>query len=156
MDLAAYEHAVQNSTCFVCRIVNGEMDYPHEIIFDDGEHFAFVARYPQMFGYVLVAPKQHLEHVVRDLDLDAYLRLQSVIHQVARAVESVVTPERTYLLSLGSQQGNPHIHWHIAPLPPGVPYQEQQYYALMAENGVIPWSLEQASSLAARLRAALS
>jgi hypothetical protein len=41
-----------------------------------------------------------------------------------------------YLLSLGSQQGNAHLHWHIAPLPPGVPYHQQQFYALMTENGV--------------------
>ena len=29
------------------------------------------------------------------------------------------------------------MHWRIAPLPPGVPYYRQQYYALMTENGVL-------------------
>ncbi|MFI1920099.1 hypothetical protein [Nocardia sp. NPDC020380] len=62
----------------------------------------------------------------------------------------------TYLLSLGSQQGNSHVHWHISPLPPGVPNHEQQFHALMAENGVLPWTPEQAGALAERLRAALS
>ncbi|GLX00005.1 hypothetical protein Misp02_40910 [Microtetraspora sp. NBRC 16547] len=58
--------------------------------------------------------------------------------------------------SLGSQQGNTHLHWHIAPLPPGTPYEQQQYHALMTGNGVIPWSARQALDLAARLRAALA
>ena len=42
--------------------------------------------------------------------------------------------ERLYVLSLGSQDGNSHVHWHLAPLPPGVPYGDQQFNALMAER----------------------
>ncbi|WP_326822731.1 hypothetical protein [Streptosporangium sp. NBC_01756] len=79
-----------------------------------------------------------------------------MVRRVALAVEVVVPSERTYLLSLGSQQGNTHLHWHIAPLPPGAPYEEQQYHALMAENGVIPWSARQAFDLAGRLRVILA
>ncbi|HEY2792653.1 MAG TPA: HIT domain-containing protein [Micromonosporaceae bacterium] len=151
-DLDAYEQATRTSGCFICAMVAGTLDYEHEIIYDDGEHVAFVGRYPTMYGYVLVSPKLHVEHVVRDLDEDAYLRLQAVVHRVARAVEAVVAPERTYLLSLGSQQGNSHVHWHIAPLPVGTPYEQQQYHALMQENGVIPWSKPQEAMLAAALR----
>jgi hypothetical protein len=44
---------------------------------------------------------------------------------------------RMYSLSLGSKQGNAHLHWHVAPLPPGVHYDRQQYHALMTENGVL-------------------
>ena len=41
-------------------------------------------------------------------------------------------------MSLGSHQGNAHVHWHVAPLPPGVPYEEQQFAALMHEvNGYL-------------------
>lgn len=109
-----------------------------------------------MPGKVLVAPGAHVEHAVRDLDEDAYLRLMRTVRRVALAVEAVVPSERTYLLSLGSQQGNAHLHWHIAPLPPGTPYEQQQYHALMTENGVIPWSAQQAADLAGRLRAVLS
>ena len=49
----------------------------------------------------------------------------------------------------------PHLHWHIAPLPPGTPYRRQQFQSLMFENGVLPWSAEEAAALAARLRAGL-
>jgi diadenosine tetraphosphate (Ap4A) HIT family hydrolase len=79
--------------------------------------------------------------------------LLAVVHQVARAVEQVVPSERTYLLSLGSQQANAHVHWHIAPLPPGTPFKRQQFHALTMDNGVIPWSAAQAAELASRLRA---
>jgi diadenosine tetraphosphate (Ap4A) HIT family hydrolase len=154
-DLDAYEKESRSGGCFICAQRDGTLAYVHEVIYDDGEHFAFLARDPTMRGYVLVCPRQHVEHVVRDLGLDAYLRLQAVVYLLARAAESVVAPERTYLLSLGSQQGNAHLHWHIAPLPVGVPYRQQQYYALMQENGVIPWSREQEAALAAELRAAL-
>ncbi len=157
MDMAAYVTRVQTGDCFVCGIVAGDPDYAHEQVFlDDGEHIAYLSRYPTVYGYALVSPKAHLEHLARDLSLDAYLRLQAVVHRVARAVEAVVASERTYVLSLGSQQGNRHLHWHVVPLPPGTPYDEQQFHALMATNGVIAWTVEQAVELAGRLRAALS
>ena len=66
-----------------------------------------------------------------------FLALQRVVRRVAGAVSEVVPTERMYSLSLGSKQGNSHVHWHVAPLPPGVPYERQQYHALMMENGVL-------------------
>lgn len=52
-------------------------------------------------------------------------------------------------------QGNAHVHWHVAPLPPGVPYERQQYHALMAENGVLRYSQKELEELGVRVRAAL-
>ena len=46
------------------------------------------------------------------------------ICSIVPASEAAPT-ERLYLLSLGSHQGNAHVHWHIAPLPPGVPYAKR-------------------------------
>lgn len=155
MDLAAYETRVRTGPCFVCAYLSGDPEYRHELVYDDGEHVAFVSRYPTLYGHVLVVPRQHVEHAVRDLNVEAYLRLQEVVYRVARAVEAVVPSERTYLLSLGSQQGNSHLHWHIAPLPPGTPYAEQQFQALLAENGVIEWSDDRAAELGDLLRTAL-
>jgi hypothetical protein len=54
---------------------------------------------------------------------------------------------------MGSNQGNSHVHWHIAPLPPGVPYREQQLEALnRQERGVLDLSIEDKELLAQRLR----
>lgn len=155
-DLEAYVRRVQSSGCFICGIVAGEPGFEHEVVLDDGEHLAFVGRYPTMYGHVLVAPRRHLEHVVRHFDEPAFLRMQAFLHRVARAVEAVVPSERTYLMSVGSQQGNRHVHWHVQPLTPGTPLPQQQFHAMMAEHGVIPWSPEQAAALAVRLRAALA
>lgn len=157
MDLKAYELRVRSGRCFICALVAGDPGSEHEeIVYDDGEYLAFLGRYPTVLGHTLVTPRRHVEHVVRDVHLESYLRLQAVVYRVARAVEAVVASERTYLLTLGSQQGNSHVHWHIAPLPPGTPYEQQQFHALMAENGIIAWSAEQAAELGTKIRAALA
>jgi histidine triad (HIT) family protein len=156
MELPAYEQRIRGRPCFVCAIVSGDPAYDQEqVVFEDDAHIAFLDGYPTLYGKVLVAPKAHIEHVVADLPRDAFLDLLAVVHRVGRAVEQVVPSERTYLLSLGSQQANAHVHWHIAPLPPGVPFEQQQFHALMLENGVIPWSAAAAAELAAKLRATL-
>jgi diadenosine tetraphosphate (Ap4A) HIT family hydrolase len=156
MDLGAYTRRIRAGPCFVCGIVRGDPEYAHEqVVLEDDVHIAFLDRYPTIYGKVLVAPKAHIEHVVRELSQEAFLALLAVVHRVARAVEQVVPSERTYLLSLGSQQANAHVHWHIAPLPPGTPFERQQFHALLLENGVIPWSAVQAAELGAKLRIAL-
>jgi diadenosine tetraphosphate (Ap4A) HIT family hydrolase len=156
MDIAAYERRVRSSGCFICALIGGEPGYEHEVVLDDGEHIAFLSKYPTVYGYLLVAPLRHAEHLARDLTADEYVRLQATVYRVVRALESVVPSERTYVLSLGSQQGNPHLHIHVVPLPPGTPYEQQQLYALHAENGVVPMTPQQTAELGAKLRAALA
>lgn len=34
------------------------------------------------------------------------------------------------MFSFGSMQGLAHVHWHLAPLPPGIPFREQQVAAV--------------------------
>ncbi|MGN2642387.1 HIT family protein [Nocardia takedensis] len=155
-DLDGYERRVRSGGCFICAIVAGTHDSELEQIVDqDEENVAFLCRYPTLLGHTLVAPKQHREHVVADLDEQQFGRLMAMVHRVGAAVSAVLPTERLYLASLGSQQGNAHQHWHIAPLPPNVPYREQQFHALMAENGVLPWTLADAHDLADRVRSAM-
>jgi histidine triad (HIT) family protein/ATP adenylyltransferase len=47
------------------------------------------------------------------------------------------------------------VHWHVAPLPPGVPYEQQQYHALMSENGVLSVDDESQAALAQTIRSHL-
>lgn len=155
-DMAAYVERSRRGPCFVCAFLAGDPDFPHDLLYDDGQWVAFMDRYPTMPGRVLVAPREHLEHVVRDVDRNAYLSMQDVIYRVAQAVEAAVPSERTYLLSLGSQQGNNHLHWIIAPLPPGTPYEDQQFAALMASNGVVCLPPTENAAIAARIRGYLS
>jgi len=154
-DLEAYVARSTAPGCFICRMLAGEPDFEHEIIAQDDAHIAFLSRWPPLPGYALAAPKAHLEGVVRDFDDAGYLAMMAFVRRLALAVEAVLGPERTYLLSLGSQQGNSHVHWHVAGLPAGVPYREQQFHALMTEHGIVPTTRESQAALARELAAAM-
>ena len=129
----------------------GNPEYSHHIVYEDDIAVAFLNKYPTLYGYTLVAPKMHREQVTGDFTAEDYLELQKVIFPVAEAVRLETEAERVYVLSLGSQQGNRHVHWHIAPLPPGVPFEEQQLAALGIEQGILDISDTQMKDLAARL-----
>jgi diadenosine tetraphosphate (Ap4A) HIT family hydrolase len=139
--------------CFICDIRDGRGDRGNVIVYEDDDHIVFLNLYPTVYGYVLLAPKVHREHVTGDLTVQEYIRLQTLLHRVAEAVRVETGAERIYLLSLGSKDGNSHVHWHVAPLPPGVPYEQQQFEALRAESGVLDIPDDDRNAYAARLRA---
>ena len=156
-DLAAYERRVRAGpgSCFICSIVAGDHD-AHLVVHEDELCVAFFAKWPTLLGYTLVAPREHRTDVVASFTEDEYVELQRRVHAVGRAVSAEVLTERLYVLSLGSHQGNAHVHWHVAPLPPEVPYAQQQYAALMHEHGYLdipPGDLEElAGRVALRIR----
>ncbi len=125
------------------------------MIYEDSNVLIFLNRYPTLRGYTLVCPRRHVESVVAGFAETEYLDLQRWIHRVSQAVERVVPTERLYILSLGSQQGNRHVHWHVAPLPPGVPYAEQQLAALQMSRGILSIPAEEMSRLAREIREAM-
>jgi diadenosine tetraphosphate (Ap4A) HIT family hydrolase len=151
-DVETYIQRCQAGPCFICQIVAGNPEEHHRIVYQDDAAIVFLNRYPTLYGYTLVAPREHREQVTGDFTLQEYLGLQRVIYRVAEAVRQEVDAERVYILSLGSQQGNRHVHWHIAPLPSGVPYREQQLAALQFEGGVLQLPDEEMLSLARRIR----
>ena len=154
-DLQAYLHDIQAKPCFICELIAGHPAYAHDIVYEDDIALAFLNRYPPLYGYVLVAPRDHREQVTGDFTPEEYLALQRVIYRAAEAVRRVVKPERVYILSLGSQQGNRHVHWHIAPLPAGVPFEQQQLEALRMENGCLQLSDDELAALTIQLREAM-
>ncbi len=154
-DMSAYLERSRRGPCFVCEMLAGNPDYRHHVLYEDDRTVAFLNRYPPLYGYTLVAPKTHREQVTGDFPLEEYLHVQRVIYEVAEALRRVVSTERLYILSLGSQQGNRHVHWHLAPLPPGVPYEEQQLEALRVSRGTLPIEADEMAALAARIREAI-
>lgn len=150
-DLDAYIEKIQNSPCFICEMVAGNLNGNH-ILYQNDEVVIFLNKYPVLYGYTLVAPVKHKEQVAGDFTLEEYLALQRTIYKTTEALRKSVDAERIYILSLGSQQGNRHVHWHIAPLPHGVPFKEQQLEALRIENGILDLSEEDMESLAHRIR----
>jgi diadenosine tetraphosphate (Ap4A) HIT family hydrolase len=159
LDLREYERqtraAAEEGTCFICSIVAGDRD-DHVVVFRDDVCVAFLAKWPTLLGYTLVAPLAHRTDVVGAFTIDEYLELQRRVHRIGRAVSEAVPTERLYVQSLGSHQGNSHVHWHLAPLPAGVPYREQQYVALMHENGYLDVPDDDLVALAQRISQSLA
>ena len=149
LDLDAYHDRAQSGPCFICEIVARNPDYPAHIVYEDAVAIAFLDRYPPLYGHTLIAPRQHREQVTGDFTLEEYLDLQRRVYAVADAVQQEVGAERIYLYSFGSNQGYSHVHWHVAPLPPGVPYHQQQIAAIGQDPLRIPG--EERVSLAARI-----
>jgi diadenosine tetraphosphate (Ap4A) HIT family hydrolase len=87
-----------------------------------------------------------------DFSETEYLELQRLVFRIAQGVRQVLSPERIYILSLGSQAANSHVHWHIAPLPSGGPLEQQQYHAVMHENGVVKVTHREQLEFARKLR----
>jgi histidine triad (HIT) family protein/ATP adenylyltransferase len=156
MNLDRYARKVRGGRCFICAMLAGDPLFRHHIVYQDEHAVAFLNKHPTLRGYTLVAPRRNAESWVRDLTEAEFLALQAVVLWVAVALEAVPPVDRMYALSLGSQQGNAHLHWHVAPLPPGVPYEQQQYYALMAEHGVLDIPDQDQADLAVRIRTAIS
>lgn len=154
-DLDAYARDIAGKPCFICELVKGNPAFAHHVIWEDDATIIFLNKYPTLRGYALVCPKTHREDLAEDLSADDYLRLQAHVHRLSRALKQVFDAERIYVLSLGSRQANRHLHFHVAPLPKGVPLAEQQFHALMAEHGVLQIPEDEMASMAREIAAAL-
>ena len=150
-DMEGLHREFQTGPCFVCQIVAGNPQYSAYVIYEDEDKIAFLDKYPRQYGYTLVAPKDHLEHVTGDFEVEGYLGLQRLIYHLSEAIREEVCAERIYIFTFGSNQGNAHVHWHIAPLPPGTPYEEQQMKAVSWRKGVLKIPEAEMTDLATRL-----
>jgi diadenosine tetraphosphate (Ap4A) HIT family hydrolase len=152
VDMEAHLKRTTSGICFICEMLAGNPGYRHHIVYEDETAVVFLNKYPVLYGYALVAPRRHRQQMTADFPMEEYLALQRVIYRTAEAVRRVTPTERMYILSLGSQQGNRHVHWHVAPLPPGVPFAEQQFEALQLEKGVLAMDEGEMAALAGRIR----
>ncbi len=125
-DIEALHRRFQTQSCFVCRLVNGEGSLSRYVVYGDDKAIGFLHGFPRAYGYLLVAPKEHREQVAADFTREEYLGFQVVVYGVAEAVREEVEAERMYVYTFGSNEGNAHVHWHVVPLPTGIPYEEQQ------------------------------
>ena len=88
--------------CFICELVRGNPEFRHHVVYEDEHTVAFLQQFQTLYGYVLVAPKEHREQVTGDFSPEEYLALQAVVHRVGEALRRAVPTERLYILSLGS------------------------------------------------------
>ena len=149
-DWQEFHQRARTGPCFICEIVAKNPDYPHYCVYQDDTAIAFLDAYPTLFGRTLVAPIRHREQVTGDFTIQEYLELQRRVYLVAEAIRQELGAERIYMMTFGSQQGNSHVHWHIAPLPPGVPYEKQQLHAVSSRDGILKLSETEWVELAER------
>ncbi|MFB7947994.1 phosphotransferase [Kitasatospora phosalacinea] len=156
-DEQAYARRSRSGPCFICRMLAGDEEFRHEVVYRDEQHVVFLDRYPTLLGKLLVAPVAHRRDVIGDFTAAQSAALWHTVHRAGAALQQVVPTERIYLQSLGSHSGNSHVHIHVAALPPGVPYEQQQTAALLWESaGLLDVPTEETARIAARLRAALA
>ena len=141
--------------CFICAIASGE-DTGHHVVYEDETAIAFLNRFPTLEGHVIAAPRAHREQVTGDFSAEEYLAHQRVVYGVAEGMRVALDAERVYILSLGSQAANAHVHWHVAALPAGVPFEQQQLEALSWERGILDLSDADMAAMAERLRPAIA
>lgn len=150
-DMMALHPRFRTQPCFVCRFLAGNSGRPQYLVYEDDEAIAFLDTYPRAYGYTLVAPKVHREQVTVDFSIEEYLDLQRVVYRLSETIREEVGAERMYLYALGSKEGNSHVHWHVVPLPPGVPYEDQQGNWASWRTGVLEVPQEEMASLAERI-----
>jgi diadenosine tetraphosphate (Ap4A) HIT family hydrolase len=150
-DMEALHRGFLAGPCFVCEMVSGNIRFPENIIREDEQTLVFLDACPRAYGYTLVASKEHREQVTADFSVEEYLELQRLVYRVTEAVRQEVGAERMYVYAFGSNEGNSHVHWHVVPLPPGVPYDEQQGSWASWSKGVLRIPKEEMASLAERI-----
>lgn len=141
IDTAAYAERIRRDNrdgrCFICDLIAGGSDPAGPVIYRDEVCVVFFPVHPRLPGYTLLAPIEHRAGVVADFTEDEYTAIQRRVHRLGRALSSLLPTERLYVLSLGSQQAVEHVHWHLAPLPPGIPFEQQQLALLSRSDYVL-------------------
>ena len=106
-DLDAYVERSTRGPCFICRMVAGDPDYRHHVVFEDDFAIAFLNKWPVLAGYTLVAPKPHRQQVTGDFTAEEYHRLQELVRRVAEAARRVTSPARSGSTSPRSAASRP-------------------------------------------------
>lgn len=159
LDTAQYAARLQADSsagrCFICDLVDDERSEPGALIYQDELCVVLSPSVPRLIGHTMLAPREHRTGVVGDFSEDDYVALQRRVHRLGRALSALVPTERLYIFSFGSHQGIAHVHWHLVPLPPGVPFEEQQFKAVDRPD-YLQISAEDRAAMAGRIAAAMA
>jgi len=154
---ANYRTEIKGNKCFICRLVQNDSSlHPHTMVAETDDFIAVLDRFPAFRGHTLVCPKAHVENIFTDLSSPQYLDLQAFIYRLGQAIARVTSPERIYVCSFGSAQVVSHVHFHLVPLPTGVPVDGQQTVAMVrAITGVLSMTEKEQEQLASEIREAM-
>src|SRR5262249_1861420 len=79
----------QRGSCFICSIIADDLD-DHLIISRDDLCVSFLAKWPTLVGYSVLAPLEHRTDVVADFTEDEYVELQRRVHRLGSAISRAV------------------------------------------------------------------
>lgn len=88
-DLSRFKNV---SNCFICEFLSGNERYEHHVVAETESAIAFLNRFPTLFGYVLVAPKEYREQVTGDFKEEEYLDLHRLIFNVSEGMRKLLEP----------------------------------------------------------------
>ena len=101
--------------CVFCQMLEGGRKF--HAIYSDGEHVAFLDRYPIDRGHSLVVPRAHYERVT-DMPAGEVGRLFELVPQVARSVMAATGAAGFSMAQNNGREARqivPHVHVHIIP-----------------------------------------
>lgn len=101
--------------CVFCGIAE-KNDPPHEILWRDSAHVAFLDAHPAREGHTLVIPMKHASNVL-DMDDDAYKAFFAAGKFVAEKLRRYFAVERIGFMVEGLAVG--HAHLHLIPIHSG-------------------------------------
>jgi histidine triad (HIT) family protein len=100
--------------CIFCRIIAGEI--PSDVVYQDGDFFAFRDVNPQAPVHILLVPKKHIKSIA-DVKPDEVELLGRMLAIVTKVAEKAGVAESGYRLALNyGADANlvvPHLHMHI-------------------------------------------
>jgi histidine triad (HIT) family protein len=155
-DPAARTHAPPGYDCPFCRFARG-VESPSnalaDIVYDDGEVFAFVSplTWPANAGNALVVPRAHFEHLYALPD-DLAARVAVVAKRIAVAMLPAYGCEGTSTRQHNEPAGGQDVfHYHLHVLPR---WQGDRLYVRHAEARFVP--AEKRRGYTARLRSVIA
>lgn len=109
------------------KIING--DIPCHKIYEDDKTLAFLDIHPTRPGYVLVVPKQQVDHLW-DLTSDDYQAVMLTVKKVANRIREVLQPVRVGIHVIGLDV--PHAHVHV------FPFSSADEYVMLPDASSVP------------------
>lgn len=104
---------MEDQGCIFCRIAMSELQA--DFVYQDADTVAFLDNKPLFPGHVLVCPRPHVVTFC-DLSPDAIPSLFGVAQVIAKAVESALDAEGTFVaINNRVSQTVPHLHVHVVP-----------------------------------------
>lgn len=108
------ENAMKND-CLFCAIIDGEI--PSYKIYDDGDFYVMLDRFPKCLGHVLILPKRHAEHIFSLNEKEA-AGLFPLAQKIAASMKKTLDfPGLNLIQNNGPAAGQEVNHFHLHLIP---------------------------------------